>query len=318
MRFLNRNVATLATILVFCVICFVASKRYDNFLTVGNFTNLLRDNAFLGIAAVGMTFVILSGGIDLSVGAVIGFTSILVATLVEKKHLSPTVAIAMALAIGTAFGAAMGYIISAFEVPAFLVTLAGMFLARGLALVISQESIELTSSLHRNFGTKPLFLPILFLLVLIAGALILQFRPFGRTVYAIGGNETSARMMGLPVHKSKIAIYALSGFTAALAGVAHGFYTISGNATAGTTLELDCIASVVIGGTLLQGGVGNLIGTFFGVALLGLIQTMITFEGTLSSWWTKIVIGALMLIFLGLQKAVEIGISWRRRMTASG
>jgi simple sugar transport system permease protein len=206
--------------------------------------------------------------------------------------------------------------IAVFGVPAFLVTLAGMFLARGAAFVVSLESIGLNDPLYMDLGTRAWFLPLLFAAAVAVGAWTLKYRPFGRAVYAVGGGEASAHLMGLPVAKVKVGVYALSGFTAALAGVSHGFYTISGNAAAGTMLELDCIAAVVIGGTLLQGGVGNMIGTLFGVALLGAIQTILTFEGTLSSWWTKIVIGGLMLAFIVLQRAVEAGLRLTGRKPA--
>src|SRR5439155_24200266 len=133
------------------------------------------------------------------------------------------------------------------------------------------------------------------LIALAAGIYPPQYTGFGRKVYAIGGTEQSALLMGFPVGSTKLWLYALSGFCSSLAGVAYTFYTSSGNATAGTMLELDAIAAVVIGGTLLSGGVGYVFGTLIGVLILGLIQTIITFEGTLSSWWTKIAIGALLL-----------------------
>jgi simple sugar transport system permease protein len=305
MKRIFRHIPLVATLLVFLVTVGAASARYPHFLSVDVFRDLLRDNAFLGIAAVGMTFVILTGGIDLSVGAVIGFTSNFVATLVENRHLSPAIVIPLALAIGSGFGAAMGGVIARYNLPPFLVTLAGMFLARGAGFITGLESIALTHPLYVSLGAQPLALPGLFLVVVVSGGLMLRYRPFGRTIYALGGNESSARLMGLPVDRAKVGVYALSGFCAALAGVAHGFYTASGNSSAGVGLELDAIAAVVIGGTLLTGGVGSLLGTFFGVLLLGVIQTIITFEGTLSTWWTKIVIGALLMLFIGLQRLIQ-------------
>lgn len=302
---MRRQLPLMATVGVFLMLVIVASLRYEGFLSAGVFLNLLRDNAFLGIAAVGLTFVILSGGIDLSVGSVIGFTSIFVGTLIEKRSMSPGLAIGLALAIGAGFGAAMGALIARFALPPFLVTLAGMFFARGLAFLISLETISLDDPLYMSVGGQPYALPSLFGVTLLGGLYLLHLRPFGRTVFALGGSEPSALLMGLPVRKVKVGVYALSGFCSALAGVAHGFYTSAGNATAGTTLELDAIAAVVIGGTLLTGGYGSLIGTLLGVLLLGVIQTAITFEGTLSSWWTKIVIGVLVLVFVLLQRVVQ-------------
>jgi galactofuranose transport system permease protein len=144
-----------------------------------------------------------------------------------------------------------------------------------------------------------------FLASVIIATLVAGFTRFGRNVYAIGSNENSARLMGLPIGQTKIAIYALAGFFSALGGVVATFYMQSGNPASFVGLELDAIASVVIGGTLLTGGVGFIPGTLMGVLILGLIQQIIIFNGTLNSWWTKIVIGALLLIFIVLQKFIS-------------
>jgi len=139
--------------------------------------------------------------------------------------------------------------------------------------------------------------------VAVAGAMLLaRSTQFGRTIYAIGGSETSAALMGLPVASTIVRVYALSGFCAALGGVLYTLYTLSGYSLHATGLELDAIAAVVIGGTLLTGGIGHVQGTLFGVLVLGLIQTLIAFDGTLSSWWTRIVIGMLLLAFCLLQR----------------
>jgi len=301
----KRYIPLLATIAVFVLITGAAALRYPGFLSVGMLVNLLRDNAVLGVVAVGMKFVILSGGIDLSVGAVVGFTSIAAATLVEKHHVPVLLAIPGLLALGTAFGAGMGWVIARFSLPPFLVTLAGMFLARGLGFVVSVESISLTNPFFIQASGLPWALPALFVTILTIGGLVLAMRPLGRNIYAIGGNEASSLLMGLPVRRTKISVYAISGFCAALAGIGFSLYTSAGNASAATGLELDAIASVVIGGTLLSGGVGSVVGTFFGVLLLGVIQTAISFEGTLSSWWTKIVTGVLLMGFILLQRLFQ-------------
>jgi simple sugar transport system permease protein len=145
----------------------------------------------------------------------------------------------------------------------------------------------------------------IFLLIVALGVYLAKATRFGRNVYAVGGNETSALLMGLPVGRTKIGIYAFSGFCSALAGVVNTFYMQSGNASTGVGLELDAIAAVVIGGTLLSGGVGTVFGTFLGVLILGIIQTILTFEGTLSSWWTRIAIGLLLLVFILLQRMIQ-------------
>jgi galactofuranose transport system permease protein len=308
-----------ATALVLVAVFAAGALRYDHFASWMVVRNLLVDNAFLLIAATGATFVILSGGIDLSVGAVMALTSVLVAKLVEHGGVHPLPAIAIAIAVGTLFGAGQGALIRGFALPAFLVTLAGMFLARGLAFAIHPQSIGITHpfvaqtlnetlSFRLPLGPRGVVIPATATLaILVVGVAwwTLRHRPFGRAVYAIGDDERSATLLGLPVGRTRIATYAVAGALAALAGVAFTLYQQAGDPTACKGLELDAIAAVVIGGTLLRGGVGSVIGTTMGVMILGIIQTIITFEGDLSSWWTKIVIGVLVLGFVALQRAID-------------
>lgn len=313
MRFLQRNIPFLATLVVCVVLYAAAALRYEGFASLRVLINFLGDNSFLGIAALGLTFVILSGGIDLSVGAVIGLVSVFLALALEKWHLHAAVAIPLALGAGAVFGAVMGALIQQFALPPFLVTLGGMFFARGLAYLLSLESLPITGYLeaindHLHLPLGTLDVPataIILMLVFAAAFVVAHYTRFGRAIYAIGGNEQSAILMGLPVARAKIAVYALSGFCSALAGVVYCLYTQSGNPNAGSGLELDAIAAVVIGGTLLSGGVGYVAGTVVGVLIFGIIQTAIVFQGTLSSWWTKIVIGALLLAFILLQKLIQ-------------
>jgi galactofuranose transport system permease protein len=308
----SSKVPLLATVGVFLLMFIIASLKYTGFASPGVFIGLFSDNAFLGVAAVGITFVILSGGIDLSVGAMVGFTSILLAVLIEHKHMAPALAVFIALAIGTVMGSGMGSLVRYFALPPFLVTLAGMFLARGMGFVISVESIPITHPLYTsisdwrlNIGTASIPATAMVLIVVVAlGIFLSQYTRFGRNTYAIGGNAEAANLMGLPVGSTKIRIYAFSGFCSALAGVVFSLYSSSGSASAGVGLELDAIAAVVIGGTLLTGGVGHVAGTLIGVLIFGIIQAMIMFQGTLSSWWTKIAVGILVLVFVLLQKVL--------------
>lgn len=310
-RFRTQNLPLLATLFVFAVLFTVASVRYEGFFSWRVVANLFGDNASLGIAAVGMTFVILAGGIDLSVGSVLAFTTILVATLVQNHNTSPWIAIPTAIIIGTVFGAGMGYLIQRYELPPFLVTLGGMFFARGMAFVISQESLGITNALYDKvlefglpLGAKAM-LPataIAFIVFLVAGSVLAHSTRFGRNVFALGGNESSARLMGLPIASTKISVYALSGFCSALAGVVSTFYKGSGNPADGVGFELDVIASVVIGGTLLTGGVGTMAGTLIGVLIFGTIQTVLTFDGRLNSSWLRIALGLLLLLFILFQR----------------
>lgn len=302
------------TVALFLAMAAYGAVAYSGFLAPQVFLNLLIDNAFLCIVAVGMTFVILSGGIDLSVGSVIALTTMVLAALVERKGVSPGVAIPLVLVMGTAFGAFMGVLIQRFRLQPFIVTLAGMFLARGLCYLISIDSISIGDAFFATASQARIPLgpdaslsvgAVIALVVVAVGIWLAHFTQFGRTVYAIGGNEQSALLMGLPVRSTLVGIYALSGFCSALAGVVFAFYMLSGYGLHAVGLELDAIAAVVIGGTLLAGGVGYVFGTLFGVLMLGLIQTLIMFDGTLSSWWTRIVIGALLLVFCVLQRLFE-------------
>jgi simple sugar transport system permease protein len=302
-------VPILATLVVFVLLYAGASLRYDNFFSYRVFEDLLKDNAVLGLAAIGMTFVILSGGIDLSVGAIVGLVSIGVARLIEMHGVSPAIALPLALAAGTLFGAGQGALIAFFALPPFLVTLAGLFLARGLAFLISPESIGIGHPFYDwvgdfSFDVFPLTAT-LFLAALAVALWVAHQTRFGRAVYAVGGNEASALLMGVPVRRTKILIYAASGLCAALAGITWSFYTNSGRAPAGELLELDAIAAVVIGGTLLTGGVGYIAGTLIGVLIFGIIQTSLTFEGTLTPYLMRIVIGGMLLGFILLQKLVQ-------------
>jgi ribose/xylose/arabinose/galactoside ABC-type transport system permease subunit len=298
---------------LFVTLVVSGSILYEHFLAPQVFLNLLVDNAFLCIVAVGMTFVILTGGIDLSVGAVIALTTMLAASLVEKHGVSPLLAIPLVLAVGALFGLLHGVLIQRFGLQPFIVTLAGMFLARGLAFLVGTDSISIVHPVFRELaatriplGIGSISLGALIACVVVAGGMWLAHATaFGRTVYAVGGDEPAARLMGLPVDRTVIGVYVLSGTCAALAGVVMTLYMLSGYSLHGNGLELDAIAAVVIGGTLLRGGIGYVFGTFVGVMILGIIQTLIAFNGTLSSWWTRIVVGALLLAFCLLQRLLE-------------
>ncbi|ABM32827.1 sugar ABC transporter permease YjfF [Paracidovorax citrulli] len=300
-----------ATIALFVAMATLGSVRYTGFFSAQVFLNLLIDNAFLIIVAVGMTFVILSGGIDLSVGAVVALTTMVFASLVERHGWSPAAAVPVVLLMGTCFGAFMGFLIERFRLQPFIVTLAGMFLARGLCYLISIDSISITHEGYSELAQWRLQLSetasispgaLIAIAVVLAGVFIAHCTPFGRAVYAVGGSEHSAVLMGLPVRSTLVGVYTLSGFCSALAGVVFTFYMLSGYGLHAVGMELDAIAAVVIGGTLLTGGVGYVAGTLFGVLMLGIIQTLISFDGTLSSWWTRIAVGVLLFVFCLLQR----------------
>lgn len=312
--FKQKYLSIAVTVFLFAVMFLAGSFRYTGFFSLQVILNLLIDNAFLLIVAVGMTFVIVTGGIDLSVGSVIALTTMMSASLVQEHGWPPAVVIPLMLAIGSLFGWVMGAIIHYFRIQPFIVTLAGMFLARGLCYVISINTITIDDPFYTKMAQTKIHLPggsfisisvIIALVVVAAGVYIAHYTRLGRNIYALGGSEQSALLMGLPVARTKIAVYTLSGFCSALAGVVFTFYMLSGYGLHAMGLELDAIASVVIGGTLLTGGVGYIFGTFFGVLIQGVIQTIISFEGTLSSWWTKIVIGLLLFLFILFQRVLS-------------
>jgi simple sugar transport system permease protein len=317
-----KNLSLLITVGLFILMFGLGSVLFPGFLSLQNFYNLLIDNSYLLILAVGMTFVIISGGIDLSVGSVLAFSTMLASSLLTKSHLNPYLVILLVLACGAALGAAMGAIIHFFELPPFIITLAGLYLARGLCYIISIDTIAIDDPVWLSLARSQIFLGgknfvspsvAVAAAVVLAGLFVARYTRFGRTVYAIGGNEQSALLMGLPVARSKVLIYTLSGGCSALAGLVFTFYTLSGYALNGRGMEMDAIATVVIGGTLLTGGVGGVLGTVFGVFVYGTIQTLIMFQGTLNAWWTRIAIGFLVFLFCLLQRVFETGPAGSRR-----
>jgi ribose/xylose/arabinose/galactoside ABC-type transport system permease subunit len=312
----QKNIPLLATLAVFILLYMSGAFAYRGFFSLRVFINLFIDNAFVGIIAVGMTFVIISGGIDLSVGSLVAFTGVLSANLLARTDIPPVMVIFICLLCGAVLGFTMGSLIHFLNIEPFLVTLVGMFLARGLSFMISLDSVPIRNELFLGIskaaiplgsGIKLPAYAVTFIVMVIIGAWILHYTRFGRNIYAIGDNENSALLMGLPVGKTKILIYTLNSTICALGGLVYSLYTLAGYPLAGTGLELDVITAVVIGGTLLTGGIGFVEGTLIGVLILGLIQTIITFQGNLSTWWTKVFIGILLCLFILMQRYLSAG-----------
>ena len=315
-RLSQKNIPLLATFFVFILLYLSGAFAYRGFFSLRVFVNLFIDNAFVGIIAIGMTFVIISGGIDLSVGSLVAFTGVLSANLLSRTDMPPLIVILICLLCGALLGFAMGCLIHFLDMPSFLVTLVGMFLARGLSFMISLDSVPIRNEMFLSVskasiplggGVKLPAYAVIFIIVVFLGAYILHYTRFGRNIYAIGDNEKSAILMGLPVGRTKILIYTLNSTICALGGLVYTLYTLAGYPLAGTGLELDVITAVVIGGTLLTGGIGFVEGTLIGVLILGLIQTIITFQGNLSTWWTKVFIGILLCLFILLQRYLSTG-----------
>ncbi|MGF0115943.1 galactofuranose ABC transporter, permease protein YjfF [Promicromonospora sp. Marseille-Q5078] len=310
----RRYLPVVGTFVVLALLVVLGGVRYDNFLSVGVMANLFINNAFLIVLAVGMTFVILTGGIDLSVGAVLALSSVTAAYLMQAG-VPAGVVIPLVVVVGSVIGLLVGVMVHVFEIQPFIATLAAMFFARGLCFVVAPESIPIKDETFVALaswdtwagGQWRITSSVVIALVVVAAAFyLLHYTQFGRTVYAIGGGEQSARLMGLPVARTKVLVYVISGTCAGLGGLLFAMFSRSGYSLSGVAMELDAIAAVVIGGTLLTGGTGFVLGSVLGVLVLGLIQTIITFEGTLSSWWTKIVIGALLLVFVVLQRLLTL------------
>jgi simple sugar transport system permease protein len=288
------------------------------------FFNLFDAAPFLIVTVVGEAFVIISGGIDLSVSGILALTTVVAASLLQMGW-SAWMIFPVVLLMGMLFGLVMGLFITYLKVQPFIATLAGMWLARGLSYVISDAEVRIHDATYTTLGQTKILIPGLAdpatkhgdyitylvavaLIVLAIGLFLAHFTRFGRTVYAMGGgngaNEQSARLMGLPVNRTKVLVYVLSGFCSALAGILYSIYVMSGRGNAGTGFELTAIAAVVIGGIALTGGEGYLIGALVGVLITSLIQSIIQYNGELSSYWVYIFIGALMLIFIGVQGIV--------------
>ena len=308
----RKFIPLLATAGVLLALFVAASAMYDGFGSMRVVANLFSDNAVLGITAIGMTFVILSGGDRSERRLGRGVHHGAIATMTGKGT-HPLVAIVLALVIGTLFGWLQGGLIQRYELPAFLVTLGGMFFARGMAFVVNMQSVGISHPFYASVQEASIPLggraslsavAMIFLALFVVAFFVAHYTVFGRNIYALGGNAESARLMGLPVARTRPAVYAVSGFCSALAGVVATLYTGSGNPAMGTGLELDAIAAVVIGGTLLTGGVGYVAGTLLGVLIFGTIQSALNFDGRLNSWWLRIAVGTLLLAFILLQRAL--------------
>jgi ribose/xylose/arabinose/galactoside ABC-type transport system permease subunit len=306
-----KNGPMLTTITIFIIVYLIGGQLYPAMQKPQVFLNLFINNASLLIISIGLTLVILTKGIDLSVAGIIALTSAASAALLQGG-MNAWVVILLMLLMGLLLGFVMGWIIHYFKVEPFIVTLMGLWFARGMAYIITLSSLTITDEVYRYLALTKIHLPLFekayvyiptFLgpILLLVAIFMTNYTRFGRTIYAIGNDEQSAILMGLPVGRTKIIVYSLGGFCSALGGVVFSISLLSGYGGYALTMELDAIASVVIGGTLLTGGVGNVIGTLFGVLINGTIVSILQFNGTLSSWWTRIGVGILTLIFIGIQ-----------------
>lgn len=311
--FLRKEGALVALVAV----CVFASLRYEVFLTPENLLNVLRQNSMLGLIALGMTFVILTGGIDLSVGSLLAIAGVLAANVAAHGS-----AAALAVGVGAAalLGCVNGLVIAKARIQPFITTLAMMIAARGLALAATGEESVRVDRLSESFTwlgrglIGPLPVPVVILALAFAvGWVVLNHTRFGRHVYALGDNEDAARLMGLNVVSVTVGVYAVSGALAGLAGVLLASRLGAGQPVAGTGWELDAIASVVVGGTLLTGGQGGAASTLVGVLLLGVLFNLFNLEGTISPWWQWVLRGLFLLVVVVVQSRLGA----RRSSTAA-
>jgi simple sugar transport system permease protein len=314
--FFLRYGAQLLAFAVFLLIYFVGGQLYPAMQKPQVFFNFFINDASLLLVSIGMTLVILTGGIDLSVGGVIALVSTASAAML-RAGANPFVVMPLMIVLGVALGTLLGWIIQVLKVQPFIATLMGLYLARGLAYIISLTSVTIKDAVYMKLALTPIYIPftpkayvypatLVGPIMLLVAIYLLFFTRFGRTVYAIGSNEQSALLMGLPVPRTKILVYAFSGLCSALGGIVFSISLLAGYGQFATGMELDSIAAVVIGGTALTGGIGNVIGTLFGVLIHGTIVSILQFNGTLSSWWTRIGVGVLTLVAIGIQSVLYI------------
>lgn len=311
------SLPSLAAVAIFVGMVIYGELAYGRIVQYSTVSNLLINNAYLIILAVGMTFVILTGGIDLSVGSVIALSS-LSGVMLANAGLPAVVVVPVMILIGTVFGLCSGVLIEFFDVQPFIATLAMMFLGRGLASILSTQPERLADdSRIRALATDIKIIDgprvndliitpgvMIAAVVVLVAFLVLHRTRTGRTVYAIGGSAQSARLMGLPVRRTTLWVYLISGSLAGLAGVVYtSRLGIAQNIT-GVGWELYAIAAVVIGGTLLTGGSGIVLGSVVGALVLGLLNVLITRDGGIAPEMTTIIIGGVLLLFVLLQRAV--------------
>ncbi|MBD5487439.1 MAG: sugar ABC transporter permease YjfF [Lachnospiraceae bacterium] len=324
---LNGNsILLLITVILFVVMYAAGCIVYANkgFTHLQTFLNILINNAGLICITAGMTCVMLTGGIDISVGSVVAMDCMFLAVGMEQWGMKSPVLMVLVLLIGIVFGVVQGYCIAYLEIQPFIVTMAGMFFARGMTAVICTDQVSIVSdALFVKLSTMKLNIPfhigayenkkgilqipyvritvVIALLVVLLIFLMLKYTKFGRSIYAVGGNSQSATLMGLDVRKTKMKTYILASFLASIGGICYCLNTMCGTTTQASGLEMDAISSAVIGGTLLTGGVGNVGGSLVGVLINGTISTLVKSHGKLVSSWANIVTAILLCFFIVLQ-----------------
>ena len=294
------------------------------FLKPQTFFNILNANASLIILSCGMSIVMITGGIDISVGGVTALVSMCCAVYLDYHQGNVFVSMLIALAIGLAFGAVQGYLVAYLDIQPFIVTLAGMFFARGMTTIVNSAPFNVANEAFVALKETRVIVPgmgsvnklgkyvnayveigvVAALIIVIVLFCVLRWTKLGRSFYAVGGNRQSALMLGINVKRTRFLSHLICGLLAGIGGFVYFLHVGSGSASHASGMEMNAIASSIIGGTMLTGGVGNLIGTFFGVLSLSTIQNIVSSAGLDQAWWTGITIAAMLCLFLVVQSVV--------------
>ena len=321
----DTNLLLLITIVVFFAM-YIGAILFQGkgFLKPQTFFNILNANASLIILSCGMSLVMITGGIDISVGGVTALVSMCCAVYLDYHNGNVFVAVLIALAIGLAFGLVQGFLVAYLDIQPFIVTLAGMFFARGMTTIVNTNpfnvqneafvALKETRVIVPGFGSVnklgkyvPAYIEIgvvVAILIVIVLFCVLRWTKLGRSFYAVGGNSQSALMLGINVKRTKFLSHLFCGLLAGVGGFVYFMHVGSGSASHASGMEMNAIASSIIGGTMLTGGVGNIIGTFFGVLSLSTIQNIVSSAGLDQAWWTGITIAAMLCLFLVIQSIV--------------
>ncbi len=328
----DTNLLLTITIVVFFLMYLGAILiQGEGFLKPQTFFNILNANAALIITSCGMSIVMICGGIDISVGGVVALVSMSCAVFLDFHNGSILGAIGIALAIGLAFGLIQGFLVAYLDIQPFIVTLAGMFFARGMTTIVHTAPFNVENEAFVKLKDTRVIVPgfgsvnklgnyvnayveigvVVAMLIVIALFITLRWTKLGRSFYAVGGNAQSALMLGINVRRTKFISHLICGVLAGVAGFVYFMHVGSGSASHASGMEMNAIASSIIGGTMLTGGVGNIIGTLFGVLSLSTIQNIVSSAGLDQAWWTGITIAAMLCLFLVIQSVV---ISKKKKM----
>ena len=326
MKLKQNSFLLLVTILLFFIMYGIGCVLFNaqGFSKTQNFLNLFISNAGLIVIGIGMTVVMITGGIDISVGSFVAMGCMMLAWMMEKGGIGAVPAVIIVLVTGIVFGLVQGFLVAYMDIQPFIVTLAGMFFARGMTSIVHTDPFNVQNEAFVKLKDTRVIVPgmgsvnrigkyvnayveigvIVAILIVVIMFVMLRWTKLGRSFYAVGGNRQSALMLGINVKKTRFLAHLLSGLLAGIAGYVYFLHVGSGAATHASGMEMNAIASSIIGGTLLTGGVGNIIGTFFGVLSLSTIQNIVSSAGLDQAWWTGITIAAMLCLFLVIQSVV--------------